>query len=184
MPITAATYERVALEDPDGQWELDCGQLRRKPAMTLEHDATAALLSMLLAQRLDVRSSLVFTNAPRLRIDTGAFYLPDHCVVPVVLAKNVRAARPRQLGVLEEPLPLVVEVWSPSTGDYDRNTKIPAYQRRGDAEIWFLHPYARWLRAWRHQPDGSYTETRYRGAAVIVPAMLPGVQIALAVLFE
>ncbi|HZQ34557.1 MAG TPA: Uma2 family endonuclease [Dehalococcoidia bacterium] len=184
MPISFETYERVALEDPDGQWELDCGRLRQKPPMTLEHDTSSALLSMQCAQQLDARAFLVLMNAPRLRIHTGAYYLPDLCVVPVALARSVRMVRPRQLGVLDEPIPLVVEVWSPSTGDYDLNTKIPAYQRRGDAEIWLLHPYELWLRAWCRQADDSYTETRHWGDAVVAPASLHGVQIALAALFE
>jgi len=184
MSISAETYERVALEDPDGLWERDCGQLRQKPTMTLEHDATAGLLSMLLAQQLDSHVFILLMNAPRLRVHTGAYYLPDLCIVPVALVRRVRTARPRQLGVLDVPIPLVVEVWSPSTGTYDRSTKLAAYQRRGDREIWFVHPYERWLRAWRRQADGSYTEARFTGDAVVEPAALPGVQIALAALFE
>lgn len=30
MPVSEATYERLALEDVDGQWEYLCGQLRQK----------------------------------------------------------------------------------------------------------------------------------------------------------
>ena len=38
MPISDATYERVALEDADEVWELVCGRLRSKPGMTAEHN--------------------------------------------------------------------------------------------------------------------------------------------------
>jgi hypothetical protein len=38
MPVGEATYERVALEDPDGEWELDCGRLWSKPGMTTQHN--------------------------------------------------------------------------------------------------------------------------------------------------
>jgi Uma2 family endonuclease len=55
----------------------------------------------------------------------------------------------------EQPLPLVVEVWSPSTGEYDIDSKLPEYQARGDKEIWRLHPYERTVRSWQRQPDGS-----------------------------
>ena len=49
----------------------------------------------------------------------------------------------RSLEVYEGPLPLVVEVWSASTGNYDVESKLLEYQRRGDLEIWRLHPYER-----------------------------------------
>ncbi len=38
MPVSEATYQRVALEDPESKWELHCGQLRRKPSMTMPHN--------------------------------------------------------------------------------------------------------------------------------------------------
>ena len=50
------------------------------------------------------------------------------------------AGRP-VLAILPDPLPLVAEVWSPSTGDYDIDTTAPVYQRRGDLEIWRIHPF-------------------------------------------
>ena len=39
-----------------------------------------------------------------------------------------------------DPLPLVVEVWSRSTGDYDIEVKLQEYQRRsgGDWRTWSL----------------------------------------------
>jgi Uma2 family endonuclease len=75
-----------------------------------------------------------------------------------------------------------VEIWPRSTGDYDVEEKLPEYQRRGDLEIWRLHPYERTLTAWRRQPDGSYTETIYTGG-VVHPVALPGVAIDLDALF-
>ena len=75
------------------------------------------------------------------------------------------------------------EIWSPSTGRYDIQTKLAEYQRRGDIEIWRIHPYERTLTAWRLQPDGSYSETVYRGG-VIQPVALPGVTIDIDRLFD
>ena len=62
-------------------------------------------------------------------------------------------------------------------------TKLRECQRRGDAEIWRLHPYERTLTTWRRQADGSYSETVYR-EGVVEPIALPGVRINLADLFE
>ncbi len=77
----------------------------------------------------------------------------------------------------------MVEVWSPATGEYDINAKLPEYQRRGDLEIWRIHPYDRTLTAWRQQPDGSYVESLYTGGTVR-PVALPNVAIDLDALFE
>ena len=85
--------------------------------------------------------------------------------------------------IFSDPLPLVVEVWSPSTGDYDVDAKLPVYQQRGDLEIWRIHPYERTLTAWRRQPDGSYQETIHR-EGMVKPAALPGVAIDLGALFD
>jgi Uma2 family endonuclease len=65
---------------------------------------------------------------------------------------------PRLFNAFAEPLPLVVEIWSRSTVDYDMAAKLPIYRERDDLEIWFFHPYERTLAAWRKQPDGSYSE--------------------------
>lgn len=183
MPISFETYARVALEDPDAQWELDCGRVRQKPPMTIQHDNRARFLAAVLLRQLDPDAFLVDQNSAKLRVPAGNYYIPDLCVIPLALALQIERLRPQQLGVFEEPLPLVVEVWSPSTGSYDVATKLPAYRERGDAEIWFLHPVERWLLVWRRQSDGRYTATRYAGAAVVAPPSLPGVEIRLAALF-
>ena len=90
--------------------------------------------------------------------------------------------RPGTFEVFEDPVPLVVEVWSPSTGDYEIDDKLREYQLRGDMEIWRLHPYERTLWTWRRQPGGSYVETVVTSGAV-EPAALPGVTIDLDALF-
>ena len=183
MPVTEETYERVALEDPEGQWELVCGRLRQKPGMTTEHNEVASKLDRRLWMQLDEREFAVRTNSARLRISSGLTYIPDLCVVPRAMVERARRERPRRLEVYDAPVSLVVEVWSPSTGDYDVEQKLREYQWRGDLEIWRIHPYERTLTAWRRQPDGTYSETLYRGGAV-EQAALPNVRVALDSLFD
>jgi Uma2 family endonuclease len=77
----------------------------------------------------------------------------------------------------------VVEVWSPTTGNYDLETKLGEYQRRGDREIWLIHPYDRTLTTWRRQPDGSYAESHHDHGGTVQPTALPGVTIDLDALF-
>lgn len=61
--------------------------------------------------------------------------------------------------------------------------KLPEYMRRGDQEIWRLHPFEQTLTAWRRQSDGGYRETTYR-SGVVRSASLQGVEIDLAALFS
>lgn len=181
MPVSEETYRRVALEDPEGHWELHCGRLVRKPAMTAEHNLVARSLWRMLDRHLSPDAPVVMHDDGRLRRIEGHYFVPDIAVVPRAYMQRL-LADPATFEAYDEPVPLVVEVWSPSTGPYDVETKLPEYQRRGDAEIWFLHPYQKTLTAWRQQPDHTYGETIYRGG-VVHPVALPDVSIDLDALF-
>jgi Uma2 family endonuclease len=183
MPVSEATYERVALEDPEGHWELVCGRLRSKPAMTVEHNEVARNLAWQLMSQVNPGEYAIATDNNRLRISTGSFYVPDLCVIPRALVRRQRAERSRRLEVYDDPMPLVVEVWSPSTGDYVVEEKLREYRRRGDLEIWRIHPYEGTLTAWRRSTDGSYIDTLHNGGSV-QPLALPGVTIELERLFD
>ena len=138
MPVSPATYERVALEDQEGIWELHCGQLIRKPDMTMEHNWVARELAAELADQLPRARYQVGQEFPVLRTPGGLRYRPDVAVIPKGLARLLRGST--ALETYDEPLPLVVEVWSPSTGDYDVDQKFAGYRERGDLEIWRIHP--------------------------------------------
>lgn len=182
MPVTEKTYEQVALEDPEGQWELVCGTLRSKPPMTHAHNTLGFELSVMLHAQLDRSQYEVRFNAGRARISEANSFIPDVIVVPRRLTEGLRL-RDDVLESYPAPLPLVVEVWSPSTGDYDVETKFRGYKERGDLEIWRIHPYERTLTSWTLQPDGSYAE-RVETAGKVTPAALPNVTIDLDQLFS
>ncbi len=181
MPVSEATYERIALEDPEGNWELVCGRLRRKPEMTQEHNDVARLLGFYLQEQLNLGEYTVSVNLSRTRLRAGNYFVPDVAVIPEGLRRA--QAGTRGLETYDEPLPLVVEVWSPSTGEYDVTEKLAGYRERGDAEIWLVHPYERTVTAWRRHPGGSYVESRHSEGSVEV-ASLPGVSIGVASLFR
>ena len=178
--VSAAEYERIALAEPDRRWELHAGRLVEKPPMSMGHDLAQLELVRQLLQQLDPAAYNV-KFAARLRRSDGHYYIPDVCVTPISLIE-ADPARRRILNLYEAPLPLVIEVWSPSTGDYDIDDKLPEYQRRGDQEIWRLHPFERTLTAWRRQADGSYTETAIRERRV-APVAFPWVTIDLDAVF-
>ena len=180
MPITAETYERVALEDADEKWELACGRLRKKPPMTHAHNEASFELAYMLRSQLDHARFNVRSDAGRVRTP-GSYFIPDVFVIPIDLTSPFRGKRD-VLEAYSQPLPLVVEVWSPSTGDYDVTEKLDEYRRRGDLEIWLIHPFERSLTAWRRQSDGTYAEAVFTDGEV-APVALPGVHILLEPLF-
>lgn len=180
MPVTEKTFRQVALQDPEGHWELHCGYLRRKPGMSIEHNEIMSDLHYMLMEQLDRNKFRVRSNAGHVRHSAQSYYIPDVFVIPVELQRSLWGTR--RLEWYAAPLPLVVEIWSPSTGEYDVETKLRQYQQRGDIEIWRIHPYERTLIAWRRQPDGSYAESLYSGVTV-APVALPGVTIDLDHLF-
>ncbi|GIW04313.1 MAG: hypothetical protein KatS3mg059_0933 [Thermomicrobiales bacterium] len=182
MPVTEKTFEAVVLEDPEGRWELVRGRLREKPPMSFAHNFAGCVLARQLLRQLDASRYQVLQNAGHLRAKSGDTFIPDLAIVPVALMARFRENLAR-LEVYDDPLPLVVEIWSPSTGSYDIDAKIPSYRERGDAEIWRLHPFERTLRIWRRQPDGLYAEQQVTGGIVRLHA-LPDVAVTLDELFQ
>jgi Uma2 family endonuclease len=180
MPVSEATYRRVALED-DEQWEYECGRLRKKPPMTAEHQDIARSLVLSIGFQLDLREYTVGQDI-KVRTSTGSYFIPDVAVIPRSYVRRLRE-HPGTFEAYDESVPLVIEVWSPSTGDFDVDGKLPKYRQRGDLEIWRIHPYERTLIAWVRQPDGSYSETLYSGG-IVRPAALPAVAIDLDTLFD
>jgi Uma2 family endonuclease len=180
--ISEQEYRELALHDSDRLWELWDGEPREKPLMSMKHEDVASYLGAALIVQFDRRLYRVNVNGGRVRLSPRSYYIPDVVVIPAVY-KTPFEDDPRAFNAFAEPLPLVAEVWSPSTGDYDVATKLQGYWERGDAEIWFIHPYERTLTAWRRQPDGSYAEETYRGGVVPV-ASLPGVAIDFEALLD
>jgi len=179
--VSEESYLRLALEEPDRRWELHDGRLREKPGMSFAHNRVGFRLAVDLDRQLDPRQYVVGHDGGRLRRSSSRYYIPDVFVARLAQSDAFRD----RMDVLEAyagPVPLVVEVWSPSTGDYDVQEKLAEYQARGDEEIWRLHPFERTLTIRRRQPDAAYAMSVVRGG-VVHPVSLPGVAIDLDALF-
>lgn len=176
-PMSEAEFRQFSLDDPQGRWELVDGQLRERTGMSAEHGDVMMSLSAQLFNHLAPDEYRVRVQHARLRVSPTTYFIPDVAVIPTAFYLALRV-RPGSLDAYPDPVPFVAEVWSPSTGDYDINGKLPGYQRRGDREIWFLHPYERTLTAWRRQPNGEYREERLRGGVIPITS-LPRVDIDL-----
>ena len=181
MSVTARTFEQMALEDPNRQWELHHGVLREKPSMSFRHNDVMLEVGYQLRHQLDRGAYRVRINAGHVSRLTETYYIPDVFVLPFSASDRFRD-HDDVLEVYDQPLPSVVEIWSRTTGDYDVNTKLPEYQLRGDQEIWRFQPFHRVLDVWRRQPEGGYEQTTYDGGRVEVGS-LPGVVIDLDALF-
>jgi Uma2 family endonuclease len=177
MLVKDALLEALARPGTEDRLEVHDGQLREKPSMTFAHGSASFYLGLQLGNQLDRTEYVVRVNHGRLRRTEKTYYIPDVYVIPMAIITPERAES-RELEIYDEPLPFVAEFWSPSTGDYDVVSKLPEYKRRGDAEIWLVHPFELTVTAWRRQPDSDYTETVYRDGQVQLWA-LPGVTIDL-----
>ena len=179
--MSEKAYRDLALDDSGERWELVRWQLWERPGMSVTHDRTTMKVVGLLLRQLDWEEFWVSASLARLRVSADTYYIPDVAVIPMTMVRRL-AETPRALDAYAEPVPLVVEVWSPSTGKRDIELKLPDYQRRSDLEIWFIHPFERTLTAWRRQRDGSYHDTLYR-EGIVRPDSLPLVAINLDELF-
>jgi Uma2 family endonuclease len=181
MLVRDRLYDELARIDPECRFEVHQGRLREKPSMSYRHGRVSFLLGLQLGQQLDLTQFDVRVNHGRVRRPGITYYIPDVMVVPVeILGPDID--RPDVLETYDAPLPFLAEVWSPSTGSYDVDEKLPEYMNRGDAEIWRLHPFDHTVTAYRRQPDGSYTVTVFHGGIVELHA-LPGVKIDIDALF-
>jgi Uma2 family endonuclease len=91
----------------------------------------ASYLGAALIAQLDRRLYRVNVNGGRTRLSSRTYYIPDVVVIPAAY-KTPFEDDLRAFNAFAEPLPLVIEVWSPSTGHYDIATKLKGYRERGD----------------------------------------------------
>ena len=175
--VSEQEYRELAFNDYQTKWELWDGVLVEKPGMSVLHDDMATYLGFLLQSQLDRSKFRVNVQSAKLRYTARNYFIPDVAVIPAPLVLP-RRGDPTAFNDYSDPLPLVVEIWSRTTGDYDFAAKLPVYRRRGDRDIMYIQPYEPTLTAWRRQPDGTYVQELYRGG--IIPVLsLPGVTIDL-----
>jgi Uma2 family endonuclease len=182
MSITQATYQAVVTEDADSPWELHRGRLYEQPSMSFTHNDLMNELGFVLRSQLPRAEYRVRVNAGRLRHADQTYFIPDLFVVPVETVGR-ELQHDTVLEVYDAPMPFVVEVWSPSTGDYDIDRKIPEYRARGDLEIWRVHPAERQVTIWSRRDDGGYDERRETGGVATLSG-LPGIAFDPDALFD
>jgi Uma2 family endonuclease len=181
MKVSEQQYLQLVMDDPESRWELIDGEPVCRPAMTSKHEDITAYLGVYLGQQLDRREFRVRIAGSRVRFSESNYFIPDVFVTPTSLVLPQEDLIAPE--AFRESLPLVVEVWSPSTGRRDLDLNLRRYREQEHAEIWFIHPFDRTLTASRLQSDGNYSETVFKDGIIQLVA-LPGVTIDLDLLFD
>jgi len=169
------------LEETDGRSELYDGELREKPPMSVDHNQSVWELLRQLLPQLPPSIYQLRSNGGHLAVPGTNSFVPDLFVLPVETLARMTPEQ-RRFERYADPMPFVVEIWSPSTGSYAVDRKIPGYQVRGDLEIWRIRPFDRTVQIWRRQAKGGYAESLHLEGIVTLHA-LPQVRIDLEPLF-
>lgn len=181
MLTMQSTIEELMLEHPKRKWELHRGRLREKPTVAEPHNVVISRLAEQITKSgLDSARFSLRVDMGKLKREESTYYIPDLAIVPAV--RSIRGGSTR-LEIFRDPLPFVAEVWSPSTGDYDVDEKLPEYRARGDLEIWRVHPYDFTITSWRRDADWTYLESVHdRGLLAL--HVLPEIVVDLDELFR
>jgi Uma2 family endonuclease len=112
-----------------------------------------------------------------VRLPGGQVVQPD---VVVILAEH--ADRITSAGIVGAP-DLVVEIASPGTATYDRDTKLHAYERAGVPEYWIADAAAQTIELLVLEGATYRSLGVFRGAATLPSRVLPNFPIAVAAFF-
>ena len=171
---------RLTLEDylklPDDQdYEIIEGALYVSPRARARHQHIANRLNNILFNELeDTGRGVVIPDADLIVDDRDTYVSPD---LMFFAGDRFAAVNPNEmLRIIPD---LVVEVLSPSTGDYDRTTKRDLYERLGVRHYWTVDGDRRALVEHVLQADGTYRERTVRAPEVFRPELFPDLEINL-----
>lgn len=145
MPVVSTsplikTYtldEFWALPDPkDGsKYELIAGVLYMSPPPNFEHNFSSATLNRIFCVHLERigDNGIIFTPRAALWTSTATYVEPDLFYISEETLQKIDLKKPNTAD-------LVVEIISPSTAIYDRNTKADTYAVLGVRELWLVDP--------------------------------------------
>ncbi len=145
MPVVSTsplikTYtldEFWALPEPkDGtKYELIAGVLYMSPPPNFEHNFSSSSLNKIFILHLDKVGNKGFIFTPRAALWTSpdTYVEPDLFFISEETAQKIDLKKPHTAD-------LVVEIISPGSAIYDRNTKADTYAVLGVRELWLVDP--------------------------------------------
>jgi Uma2 family endonuclease len=149
-PVSLAEYE--ALPDDGNRYELIDGVVYVSPTAVMVHQVASTMLHNLLTAAAP--DDLFVTPTPGYQAGERTLLIPDLVVTPWPA---------RDAKYVTEPLPLAVEVLSPSSRRYDRITKLAAYDRAGVDAYWIVDPVEPSLLVFEREGDRLVERAHVRG---------------------
>jgi Uma2 family endonuclease len=185
--VTSPLVKTYTLEEfwelpdpPDrSKLELIAGVLYMSPPPEETHDDVVARLVEVLRDHLTASKTKGRLFVPRAAIWTsGRTYLePDLFYVSAELAARLPPKH-------RETADLVIEVISPGSAFYDRNTKAETYAALGVRELWLIDETTETVEVRRQASGGIFDEVRAFGRdESIESAVFPALRLAVEQLF-
>jgi Uma2 family endonuclease len=174
---TYTLEEFWALPEPkDGsKLELIAGVLYMTPQPELPHNLSSTTLNKLLNLHLAKRGDAGLIFCPRAALWTS----PATCVEPDLFYISERTSKQIDMNKPSRA-DLVVEIISPGTAIYDRNTKADTYAALGVRELWLVDPSNHLIEVRNLKPRRKGQPRRYNQGQVftgrnrVVSQVLPG----------
>lgn len=164
----------VALPDDDKR-ELIDGYLVEVDVPTYDHEAIVMALGYFLYGWTVANGGRVLASGYKVKVSPKRGLMPD-----VQLYRAGR--RPPQQALTEGAPDLGIEVISPSSGRYDRVTKLEYYRSIGMPEYWLVDPSEQSLHRFV-LVDGAYRVEAFEGDQTLTPDTFPGLSLPLAELW-
>jgi len=177
MPTIVApklTYQDLREMPNDGKrYELIEGEVFMAPSPNLKHQRAASNLHFAIRDFLRSR-------------DLGQIYFAPFDVVfdeRTVTQPDLLFIRKERLSILGDANvsgapDLVIEVLSPGTARYDRETKLQVYARAGVSELWYVDPEGETVEILNLTPGSQFSVTqRASGDEKLVSAALAGLTL-------
>lgn len=175
--IRKLSYDEFQMLPRDGskRFELIEGEVFMTPSPNTEHQRAVARLLRRLADFVE-------------RNDRGEVFIAPYDIVFskwTALEPDLLFVGKAQRSIITDAnvqgVPdLVIEILSPSNKEYDRDTKLRAYEKAGVPEIWYFDPEDRTAEILNLGSDGRYRVTaRLSRNARITSRVLPGFSLTL-----
>jgi Uma2 family endonuclease len=181
MPSSAASASHswddfIALDEDDPR-ELIDGELVEVEVPTFVHEHLVIRIGSALTVWSDAgHGGRALASGYKDRISDRRGVMPD---VQFYRAGN-ESEREQQVGLVTGHPDVVVEVVSPSSGRYDRVSKLRYYAQKGVPEYWIVDPQARTLERLVLR-DGVFSITdSFADEETFRPDAFPGLEIPLA----
>jgi Uma2 family endonuclease len=167
-------------EPPDrSKVELIAGVLYMTPPPDYTHDNKVSRLNRQLTADLLAIGDKGTLYVPRAGIWTGpnTYLEPDLFYISAELDATMDPAH-------RTTADLVIEVVSPGSAIYDRNTKADTYWALGVKELWLVDDVSQTIEVRSHGPEKFEVIGIFKPGDHVVSRVLPGLSLGVALIFE